>query len=154
MSVESNERRIYLASSWRNPHQPQMVAALRTEGHSVYDFRNPAHGVSGFAWSDIDPNWEKWTIAEYRHALGHPVAERGFAYDLGAMEWADTFILVLPCGRSAHLELGWATGRGKPSAIVSLDTTTEPELMYLLADFVAANMPEVLSWLDELEDTE
>ena len=27
--------------------------------------------------------------------------------------WDDTFVLVLPCGRSAHLELGWAVGQGK-----------------------------------------
>lgn len=33
--------RIYVASSWRNKYQPEVVAALRKAGHKVYDFRNP-----------------------------------------------------------------------------------------------------------------
>ena len=32
--------RIYVASSWRDPYQPEVVAALREAGHEVYDFRN------------------------------------------------------------------------------------------------------------------
>lgn len=42
--------RIYLASSWRNAAQPGLVALLRSWGHEVYDFRNPAPGETGFAW--------------------------------------------------------------------------------------------------------
>lgn len=34
-------RRIYLASSWRNEHQPRILALLRDAGHEVYDFRHP-----------------------------------------------------------------------------------------------------------------
>lgn len=34
-------RKIYVASSWRNSIQAEIVAALRAEGHEVYDFRNP-----------------------------------------------------------------------------------------------------------------
>lgn len=33
--------RIYVASSWRNTHQPEVVAKLRELGHEVYDFREP-----------------------------------------------------------------------------------------------------------------
>jgi hypothetical protein len=45
--------------------------------------------------------------------LSHPAAEDGFALDMGALEWCDACVLVLPCGRSAHLEAGWAAGAGK-----------------------------------------
>jgi hypothetical protein len=44
--------RIYLASSWRNPHQPMLVDLLRKDGHEVYDFRNPPN-LNGFAWPQI-----------------------------------------------------------------------------------------------------
>ena len=37
-------RRIYLASSWRNPAQPAFVKHLREAGHEVYDFRTTGHG--------------------------------------------------------------------------------------------------------------
>lgn len=37
--------KIYVASSWRNPYQPEVVAALRKTGYEVYDFRNPKDNV-------------------------------------------------------------------------------------------------------------
>ena len=40
--------RIYVASSWRNKYQPEVVAALRKAGHEVYDFRNPKDGLLDF----------------------------------------------------------------------------------------------------------
>lgn len=46
--------RIYVASSWRNPYQPEVVAALRKAGHEVYDFRNPKDNPGGFHWADVD----------------------------------------------------------------------------------------------------
>lgn len=69
-------RKIYLASSWRNPVQPQAVQMLRDAGHEVYDFRNPAPGNTGFAWSEIDPDWLNWTPQRFIEALSHPVAAR------------------------------------------------------------------------------
>jgi hypothetical protein len=137
--------RIYLASSWRNLHQPDYVATLRTAGHEVYDFRNPP-GRTGFAWSEIDPNWQQWTAAEYIAALDHPAALAGFHSDFDAMQWADTFVLLLPCGRSAHLELGWAIGAGKRTAIVTRDGE-EPELMAKMADHIATSAEDLLRWL-------
>ena len=45
--------------------------------------------------------------------MKHPLAEKQFAADLEALEWADACVLVPPCGRSAHTEAGWMAGRGK-----------------------------------------
>lgn len=124
--------KIYVASSWRNPFQQQVVEYLRNSGNEVYDFRNPEPGNTGFAWSAIDPDWLKWTPERFRDALAHPIAQEGYGFDFRAMEWADQCVLVLPCGRSAHLEAGWFTGKGKPLTIFTPEDT-EPELMYLLA---------------------
>lgn len=33
--------KIYVASSWHNQDQPQIVRFLRNLGHEVYDFRHP-----------------------------------------------------------------------------------------------------------------
>src|SRR5690606_35074133 len=111
-------RKIYVASSWRNIMQPGIVSALRSMGHEVYDFRNPAAGNDGFHWSEIGGGWQEWTNGEYIEALKHPFAEAGFKADFDAMQWADTFVLVQPCGRSAHLELGWAVGAGKTTVML------------------------------------
>ena len=100
-------RKIYVASSWRNEQQPGVVAALRAAGHQVYDFRHPNHEgpkgapPGGFAWSSIDPAWQDWAPQEFVAAVDHPYALLGFAADWNAMRWADTFVLVMPCGRTA-----------------------------------------------------
>ena len=110
--------KIYVASSWRNPWQPGVVKLLRKLGHTVYDFREPEPGVLGFAWSDVDPYWRSWNPVEYRKGLAHPIAEDGFSRDMVGLETCDACVLVLPCGSSAHLELGWAVGAGKRTAVL------------------------------------
>lgn len=107
--------KLYVASSWRNPWQPAVVALLRRAGHDVYDFRHPPGGDHlGFSWSDVDPEWMTWGVEEYVAALEHPIAVAGFESDFAAMQWADAGVLVLPSGRSAHLEAGYFVGAGKP----------------------------------------
>lgn len=139
------KRKIYVASSWRNERQPEVVKGLQDCGHEVYDFKNPRPGDNGFHWSEIDKDWKDWSPEAYRDALDHPVAKSGFASDFGAMKWADTFVLVLPCGRSAHLELGWACGQGKQTLIL-LDKM-EPELMTKMVDHICLDLNEVATIL-------
>jgi len=139
--------KIYIASSWRNQLQPGVVKALRAAGHEVYDFRNPAPGDNGFHWSEIDPAWQSWTPQRYRECLSHPVAEWGYATDFAAMQWADTFVGVMPFGRSASMEMGWAAGHGKRTILLLEDG--EPELMVKMFDFIACSLGEVVDTLKE-----
>jgi hypothetical protein len=196
---------VYVASSWRNPMQPGVVAALRAAGIDCYDFRNP-EGGTGFSWKEVTPRdatvtvhcehcgkpivystfrgmgaWEPdydpshdpevWRhqngyaacnlgaifaapkkgsdlvdVGAYLEMLTHPRAIEGYDADFAAMEKADTFVLVLPCGRSAHLELGWAVGAGKRTAIL-LEDPAEPELMYRMVDYLAPSLFDLLGWL-------
>lgn len=146
--------RIYLASSWRNALQPKVLAALRAAGHEVYDFRNPAPGDRGFAWAQIDPDWFGWNRREFAEALQHPIAQRGFEFDMSALRWCDCCVLLQPCGRSAHMEFGWAAGAGKKT-VVMLAENQEPELMYLMgymgARQFACSIDELLETLRCME---
>lgn len=134
--------KIYVASSWRNPYQPEVVKKLRAQGHEVYDFRNPEEGNNGFAWSDIDPDWENWSTEEYKKALEHPVAKAGFKHDFDAMKWADCCVMVLPCGRSANTEAGWMKGAGK-KVFVYQPIKQEPELMYKIYDGILTDIEDL-----------
>lgn len=140
--------KIYVASSWRNQEQQGVVAALRDAGHEVYDFKNPAPGNTGFAWRQCGMYGDERELdaAQTRALLDHPVAQDGFKLDHAAMEWADTFVMVLPCGRSAHLELGWACGAGKRTFILQTGRQ-EPELMYLEAGGIFQSVPELLAFV-------
>ena len=100
---------------------------------SVYDFRGEgdgwralaATGAGGFAWSEVDAQWQSWPddVPRYLVGLNHPRAEEGFDRDMNALRRADACILVNPCGQSAHAELGWACGAGKsyPAGLLSCD---------------------------------
>ena len=141
----SNLDTIYVASSWRNLRQPEVVNVLRDDGYEVYDFRNPPTS-SGFSWSEIDPNWQQWSAQDYVEALNHPRAVEGYLADFKGMEDAGAFVLVLPAGRSAHLELGWAAGKGKLTIILTEDGQ-EPELMAKMADYIATSIEDLRDYL-------
>lgn len=144
-------RKIYLASSWRNPLQPQAVKMLRDAGHEVYDFRNPAPCKKGFSWSDISKNWQAWTLEEFIEGLQHNIAQIGYSYDKAGLDWCDTCVLLLPCGKSAHLEAGYAIGKAKQTLIVLHDFRFEPELMYLLAGSPSHIVPGLDHMLEGLD---
>lgn len=139
--------RIYLASSWRNEHQPRILALLRDAGYEVYDFRNPPGGT-GFGWKEIDGDWKNWTPEQYREALKHPRAVEGFNSDFGAMVWSDTCVLLLPSGPSAAVEGGWCKGSGR-KLIVHVAGLREPDLMYAMADAITLTDAELLAALGD-----
>lgn len=141
--------KLYVASSWRNAEQPNVVANLRSAGHEVYDFKNPFHGNKGFAWSDCDPDWKAHTPEQFREMLNHPIAIAGFKSDWEAMLWADAGVLVMPCGRSAHIEAGYFVGAGKPLIILLADG--EPELMYKMATKLCLSIDETVLALRDLK---
>lgn len=145
--------RVYVASSWRNPDQPWVVELLRQHGHEVYDFCEPTPGGRGFSWHELDPTLPvgpaglEIAADEIIRMLGHPVAEDGFAIDMGALRWCDACVLVLPCGRSAHLEAGWAAGAGKLTIGILADG--EPDLMWKMLDHLVATAAEAVPLLAE-----
>lgn len=129
--------KIYVASSWKNRFQPGVVARLRAEGHECYDFRNPnGEGENtGFGWQQIDPKWMHWTPAQYKQALTHAAAQKGFEADERGMIRADACVLVVPSGRSAHVEFGWMLGRGQLGYVLLSEEGFDPDLMYLLTPY-------------------
>jgi hypothetical protein len=158
---------IYVASSWRNHYQPEVVRTLRGAGHEVYDFRNPAPGDKGFNWEEIDPNWRKWDGQQFCEGLEHPIAQNGFQRDLIAMTAASVCVLSLPCGRKlivlldseeVHRVNGHTCSREEPCTECNelwchfAESPLEAELMYLMADAICIDLPGVVVALDEWSD--
>ncbi len=150
--------KIYVASSWRCEYQPIAVERLRALGHEVYDFRGAGTGwgelpgeTGGFSWSEVDPDWKRWPqdIRRYLDGLEHPRAIEGFNRDMDALRAADVCILVNPCGQSAHAELGFACGAGKPT-IAWCPEISEPALMLKMAEVICETWDGVAFWLKAL----
>lgn len=133
---------IYVASSWSNPIQPYIVKLLRIAGHEVYDFREHS-----FRWMDLDYRWKDWSNQQYLDALHDPIADKGFGEDWIGMHKADTCIMLLPCGRSSHLEAGYFVGAKKRLFILLEQGKVMPELMYKMATLVTDNFNSVMELL-------
>ena len=116
--------KVYVASSWRNEvRQQAVVQALREAGHDVYDFRAPG---ASFAWKEAATPEQLRDPQRFRdEVLTHPLAKTAFEADMGALRSAEATVLVLPCGRSAHLELGWGA-RNARSVVLLDDPVSEP----------------------------
>lgn len=142
--------RIYVASSWRNDSQAEVVKALREDGHEVYDFKEPKPGEPGFSWASVDPKWRSWTPEEYVEGLKHEEAVWGFQRDMVALRNCDACVLVLPCGRSAHTEMGYAEAKDKVTVVI-LDENSEPELMYAMFDKITADLDEARKYLKSVQ---
>ena len=137
--------KVYVASSWRNTFQPSVVAALRADGHDVYDFMDS----EGFHWSEVDPNWKDWPadIPKYLTGLNHPCALRGFNRDMSHLRDCEACVYVMPCGVSASLEAGWACGAGK-LVIVYVPGLREPDLMVKMAHVITDSLDSVRAYLN------
>lgn len=150
-------RRIYVASSWRNTQQPEVVQTLRDLGHTVYDFKGPGDGwggtgsgPGGFGWSELDPAWQAWTPEAYVYALNKPRAIEGFNRDMDALRSSNFCLMVMPCGPSASMEMGWACGAGIPT-VVYVPGMREPDLMVKMANVVTHTWADVAAYLEGLD---
>lgn len=121
---------IYLIGSLRNPQVPKIAACLRrlVPEHEVFDDWYAAGPVADDAWRD----YEKARGRSYIESLGCYPARHVFEFDLQHLKRASAGVLVLPAGKSGHLELGWLLGRGKPGYIL-LDNPDRWDVMYKFA---------------------
>ena len=131
--------KIYLASSRRNEAFHGVVKLLRDAGHEVFNFHEN---------DTLNVGWE----TKHQDTLaGHetPEVHGHFKRDVDAMKWADAVVLVLPAGKSAHLELGWAAGRNDKLAIIYSPEPYkgEPELMYRMCDAMLEGPERLLGYL-------
>ena len=125
--------KVYVASSWNNEVYPEVVKALRRAGHDVYDFRH--QGIS-------DPNPVEMNSEKLLNYLDEPKIRTIFKNDMDALEASDAVVCVLPCGRSAHLELGYGIGAGKRTVLLWHDGDA-PDIMHKAVDTIVFSVDEI-----------
>jgi hypothetical protein len=144
--------KIYVASSWRNTYYGEVLQALTNNcpNADIYDFKNPP-GSTGFQWSQIgldpDPDVDGFNV--YMQAMKTQRARDGFHNDMHALHNCDVCLLVLPSGRSAHIEAGYAKGVGK-KLIIYIPEYEGPDLMWLMADLITSSILEACQYIRKL----
>ena len=136
-----SSRKIYVIGSLRNPAVTSISGKLRGLGYEVFDDWYAAGPEADDKWRD----YEKERGRTYIEALVHGhAAEHVYSYDKYHLDTSDAAILVLPAGRSGHLELGYMIGRNCPSFIL-LDNPDRWDVMYKFADVVTQDEATLLS---------
>jgi hypothetical protein len=137
---------IYLIGSLRNPEIPALGSYLRERGLEIFDDWYAAG-------PEADDYWQKYEQDKgesFGDALEGYAAQNVFEFDKRHLDAAYVGILVMPAGKSAHLELGYLAGRGTKT-IVYFDKEPERwDLMYCLADYVVFNREGLSSVLDDI----
>lgn len=134
---------VYIIGSLRNPRVPEVARELRAAGFEVFD--------DWFsAGPEADDHWQRKQQGDgltYRQALEGPAAVHVFDFDLKHLSAADAVVMITPAGKSAHLELGWALGRGKIGVILMEQEPQRWDVMLQFADAVLYSVPEVIKHL-------
>lgn len=140
----SPSRKVYLIGSLRNDNVPTVGASLRDAGFDVFDDWHAAG-------PEADDYWQRYERARgrtYREALRGAAAQNVFAFDKRHLLEAAAVVLVLPAGRSGHLEFGW-TARHVPGFIL-LDG--EPERYDVMYNFAIDSGGDVVENVEGLID--
>ena len=139
---------IYLIGSLRNPKVPEIAKRLRQEGIEVF--------AEWFAAGpEADDYWKAYEQSQgysYIEALSRPAAKNVFAFDRTNLDRSSTVVLVLPAGRSGHLELGYGIGSGKPGYIL-LDDPDRWDVMYQFATGIYADLDILVKELKKNESS-
>ena len=130
--------KVYLIGSLRNPEVPKLANKIRELGFEVFDDWYAAGPEADDKWRD----YEKARGHTYREALKGLAADHVYQFDRKHLKACDIAILYLPAGKSGHLELGWAIGKGKRGYIL-LDNPERWDVMYQFADGVFHNFEEL-----------
>lgn len=144
--------RIYIATSWKMDEIALVLAdLLRGIGYDVDCFCDESTGRYSFTRRELGKDADYLDAVEF---LRTPQAQRAFAEDKKWLDWSDVVILILPSGRSAHLEAGYGKGSGKRLYILGGYEQGKYDVMYGFADgmYQLADMSGLFSALrDEQE---
>jgi hypothetical protein len=134
---------IYLIGSLRNENVPYVANQMRAAGLDVFD-----------AWWSAGPEaddcWQRHEEVQghsYVEALYGSHADCVFEFDRKHLLLSDAAVLLAPAGKSAHLELGWMLGQGKPGYVL-LDG--EPERFDVMLRFTTGVYMDLADLIKEL----
>lgn len=116
----------YLIGSLRNPYVPLLDAAIRQNCPGIEPFSDWFS-----AGQEADDEFKKYYTGRglsYRDALKSYAAKHIFEFDKRHLDRCDGAILLMPSGKSCHLEAGYMVGKGKP--VYALYPDGEPEGRY------------------------
>ena len=139
--------KVYLIGSLRNEEVPRVAAQLRAANLEVFDDWYSAGKNADDHWRD----YEKARGHNLAQALKGYAARHVFEFDKLHLENSDVVVLLMPAGKSAFLELGWALRGGTPGFILLENDPERYDVMFQFATGVATTVDELLRMLRSVD---
>lgn len=140
-------RKLYLIGSLRNPRVQEIAAEFRKllPTWEVFDDWQAAGPEADDYWRD----YEKAKGHDFAKALEGYAAKHVYEFDKHHLDTSDAAILILPAGKSGHLELGYMVDKGKYTAIMLDDDPDRFDVMYSFVDKVTRSVADIVEDLNE-----
>jgi len=137
----------YIIGSLRNKNIPMIGVKLREAlGFEIFDdWFSPGPKADDY-WKE----YEEARGRNYKEALSGWAGKHVFEFDKFHIDRSDFGVLIMPAGKSGHLELGYMIGQGKPGYIL-LDNPDRWDVMYQFATGVFFNLDELIDELKKLK---
>ena len=136
---------VYVIGALRNPEVPKLaneIQSLGIEGFS--DWYSPGPDADDF-WRD----YSKLRGLTYEEALRSYAATHVFEFDRYHLNRCDAAVLLMPAGKSGHLELGYMVGTGKPGYILFDQEPERYDIMVQFATRIFFRRADLLAELSE-----
>lgn len=134
---------IYLIGSLRHPRVREVAALLRAHQLDVFDDWHSA----GPQADDIWQTYEQERGHTYREALRGRHARNVLEFDQRHLNQCEAAVLVMPAGKSGHVELGYVLGQRKPGYILLESEPERWDVMYGLANNIYYNPDDLVKEL-------
>ena len=141
--------KIYIIGSLANIEKIQAFAQ---------NIRNNSLGVIvNDTWTSHGPDPDKYYYQycknrgySYIEAIREPICQSVFEIDKKFIEEADMVVMLKPCGKSACLELGYATGIGKMTVIIRGANPDDYDRIDVMENFARFIFDSENNFLDNL----
>lgn len=135
---------IYVIGSLRNPEIPGFANGIEraVKIEAFADWFSPGPKADDF--------WRKYAKERglsYIEALKQSAATHVFEFDKFHLDRCDAAVMLMPAGKSGHLELGYTLGKGKPGYIVFDGEPSRWDVMVQFATKCFFNKEEFFEYL-------
>ena len=141
---------LYLVGSLRNTNVPLVGDKLREAGFEAFDQWYSAG-------PEADDHFKQYHIDRgnsYEESLKSYAAKHIFSFDKFHLDRCDAAVLILPAGRSCHIELGYTIGKGKPAYVLLDNEEGRWDLMYQFASGIYTSVEDLIKELNNAKNEE
>ncbi len=129
--------------SLANPNIPFVGNKIRELGfEAIDDWWSPGPLADSYL-----KHYAKIRKLNYKQTLETHAAKHIFEFDKGLIDSADIGVLVMNAGKSAHLELGYLIGTGKPGYVLFENEPAKIDIMYRFCKNLFFNIDDLLKEL-------